>query len=57
MGSLDDNRYVGTENRPYEGLSSGDELEKEEDVSIPVLPQRNYSLRYAGEMFLLKLNH
>ena len=49
MGSLDDNRYVGTENRPYEGLSSRDELEKEEDVPRPDLPQRNYSLRYAGE--------
>ena len=49
MGSLDDNRYVGTENRSYEGLRSGDELEEEKNVPIPVLPQRNYSLRYAGE--------
>ena len=48
MGSLDDNRYVGTESRQYEGLSSGDELEEEEDAPKPDLPQRNYSLRYAG---------
>ena len=41
VGSLDDNRYVGTE-----------KLEEEKNVSIPVLPQRNYSLRYAGDVSL-----
>ena len=51
VGSLDDNRYVGAESRQYGGLSSGDELdeeEAEENVQMPALPQRNYSLRYAG---------
>lgn len=50
MGSLDDSRYVGTESRQYGGLSSGDELdeEEEENVQMPALPQRNYSLRYTG---------
>ena len=50
VGSLDDSRYVGTESRQYGGLSSGDELdeEEEENVQMPALPQRNYSLRYTG---------